>query len=295
MRRLKMQDPTNPSTTDGKTRVYNDNSANQGIPCAEVILKYLLLNSSYTSESSISLFGFVTASPGEALNKYINSLTGYDIGHEFSLRKSQDNKASHHLKLDAIGMLFWYMDSLMTNVSHVENTYEAAQDKNIGLSATKVKIRTGIVNKVLITSSGEIVANKLIEDYIEKINSILNKIKTPVAEEDFTDDGFDEQLIKDAGEPIRARMKTVMGWIKNFIQCNNLSLNEDQRRKMQAFGEFLDSTTKEHIGTELDVTCKKHIEFIEFWDDRAIQVIPNTGITVMDEAMSTMLADEGKP
>lgn len=34
---------------------------------------------------------------------------------------------------------------------------------------------------------------------------------------------------------------------------------------------------KEHIGTILPVTCRKDYQMIELWDDRAVQVIPNTG------------------
>jgi hypothetical protein len=42
--------------------------------------------------------------------------------------------------------------------------------------------------------------------------------------------------------------------------------------------------TEEHIGARLPVTCVKDTGMIELWDDRAVQVIPNTGITVAEEA-----------
>jgi len=32
-----------------------------------------------------------------------------------------------------------------------------------------------------------------------------------------------------------------------------------------------------HIGKQLRITCKKDYKMIELWDDRAVQVIPNTG------------------
>ena len=34
---------------------------------------------------------------------------------------------------------------------------------------------------------------------------------------------------------------------------------------------------KEHLGCELPVTCVKDFGMYELWDDRAVQVIPNTG------------------
>ena len=34
----------------------------------------------------------------------------------------------------------------------------------------------------------------------------------------------------------------------------------------------------EHIGRTLPITCTKDYGMVELWDDRAVQVIPNTGI-----------------
>lgn len=34
---------------------------------------------------------------------------------------------------------------------------------------------------------------------------------------------------------------------------------------------------KNHLGFELEVTAEKDYHMIELWDDRAVQVIPNTG------------------
>jgi hypothetical protein len=34
---------------------------------------------------------------------------------------------------------------------------------------------------------------------------------------------------------------------------------------------------QQHIGVALPVTCRKDFAMIELWDDRAVQVIPNTG------------------
>lgn len=38
----------------------------------------------------------------------------------------------------------------------------------------------------------------------------------------------------------------------------------------------------EHIGQILEVTCKKDYRMIGLYDDRAIQVVPNTGITMQE-------------
>lgn len=36
--------------------------------------------------------------------------------------------------------------------------------------------------------------------------------------------------------------------------------------------------TEKHLGVRLPVTCKKDFGMTQIWDDRAIQIIPNTGV-----------------
>lgn len=50
-----------------------------------------------------------------------------------------------------------------------------------------------------------------------------------------------------------------------------------------------------HIGQELAVTCLKDYQMIELWDDRAIQVIPNTGRSIADELEAERTARKGTP
>lgn len=38
-----------------------------------------------------------------------------------------------------------------------------------------------------------------------------------------------------------------------------------------------------HLGRQLPITCEKDLEMIELWDDRATQVLENTGIAVQDQ------------
>jgi hypothetical protein len=47
----------------------------------------------------------------------------------------------------------------------------------------------------------------------------------------------------------------------------------DASRARSAINEFC----MEHFGTILPITCEKDFACIQIWDDRAIQVIPNTG------------------
>lgn len=38
----------------------------------------------------------------------------------------------------------------------------------------------------------------------------------------------------------------------------------------------------EHIGAALPITCQKDYAMIELWDDRCVQIIPNTGKTIIE-------------
>lgn len=49
-----------------------------------------------------------------------------------------------------------------------------------------------------------------------------------------------------------------------------------------------------HVGKALPVTCSKDYNMIELWDDRAVQVIPNTGQTLADELTAIRSALSGK-
>lgn len=66
--------------------------------------------------------------------------------------------------------------------------------------------------------------------------------------------------------------------------CRNVSLVEG----------YIKQWCLEHIGRELPVTCKKDYGMVELWDDRAVQVIPNTGRTIADELESERSARDGK-
>jgi putative heme iron utilization protein len=64
--------------------------------------------------------------------------------------------------------------------------------------------------------------------------------------------------------------------------------NADMARAIAEWAE-------KHVGTALDVTCIKDLRMIELWDDRCIQVEPNTGRTVFDEFEAEAIALSGKP
>lgn len=108
----------------------------------------------------------------------------------------------------------------------------------------------------------------------------------------------------DIGEPIQPMLDRVKKWVAKGVDV----------RIFTARGAWLFDTckvsgvvfTREMVSSNiqdwlerqglprLKVTNRKDYRMVELWDDRAIQVIPNTGRTVADELASVRLAHEGK-
>lgn len=52
--------------------------------------------------------------------------------------------------------------------------------------------------------------------------------------------------------------------------------------------------TEKHVGARLPVQCYKDVHMIELWDDRAVQVVPNTGQTLAEAHEAELSALRGK-
>lgn len=77
------------------------------------------------------------------------------------------------------------------------------------------------------------------------------------------------------GEPIPLMLMRVKDWISNgqtvkIFTARVCTNDQEQIALIKAW-------CLKYIGQELDVTATKDFSMIELWDDRCIQVIPNTG------------------
>ena len=79
------------------------------------------------------------------------------------------------------------------------------------------------------------------------------------------------------GPPIQLMVERVKTWRANGIEVRILTARADGT---QGVVEAIQDWCEEHIGERLPVTNKKDYDMLELWDDRAVQVIPNTGIRV---------------
>ena len=90
------------------------------------------------------------------------------------------------------------------------------------------------------------------------------------------------------GKPIPAMVERVKRWIAEgntvkimTARCWPFGTNASaETHRVLDSSAQIDAITAwliEHIGQPLEITCVKDYAMIELWDDRAVQVIPNTG------------------
>lgn len=75
------------------------------------------------------------------------------------------------------------------------------------------------------------------------------------------------------GEPVPKMLARVKAWLASDFEVRIVTA----RAKDQASIESIQTWCKRHIGQVLQVTREKDFAMIELWDDRAVQVITNTG------------------
>ena len=80
------------------------------------------------------------------------------------------------------------------------------------------------------------------------------------------------------GAPIPMMQTRVLRWLVKGIdvriftaRANKLQPNHDE------VIAAIKAWCVEHLNQELPITCEKDFQMIQLWDDRCVQVIPNTG------------------
>jgi len=78
------------------------------------------------------------------------------------------------------------------------------------------------------------------------------------------------------GDPIPLMVARVKGWLGQGVEVRIMTA-----RAWNAPQEVIDCIqdwTEKHIGHRLPVTCTKEDGMIQLWDDRAVGVVPNSGL-----------------
>lgn len=86
------------------------------------------------------------------------------------------------------------------------------------------------------------------------------------------------------GEPIPVMVARVIEWVKSGREVRIFTARVTEnltggksRASPDEMRHIIRAWCKTHLGFELPITNVKDYQMIELWDDRAVQVIPNTG------------------
>ncbi len=82
------------------------------------------------------------------------------------------------------------------------------------------------------------------------------------------------------GEPIPLMVERVQRWLRIGYKVRILTARVSHPDQAVAAEEAIGAWCLKHLGTVLPVTCRKDYAMLELWDDRAVQVIANTGEAV---------------
>jgi hypothetical protein len=99
------------------------------------------------------------------------------------------------------------------------------------------------------------------------------------------------------GDPIPRMLERVKKWLADGVEvrivtarvaetgARNDQGQEDNTLFADEQRELIAAWCEQHLGQRLKVTASKDLAMIELWDDRAVQVIPNTGRALQDSIL----------
>lgn len=98
------------------------------------------------------------------------------------------------------------------------------------------------------------------------------------------------------GDPIPEMVDRVKKWLAEGRDVRILTARASDGKWKQPDHPAIVAIEKwclKHIGQILPITCEKDPMMIEIWDDKAVQVVENTGQPVKLEAAARLMASEG--
>ena len=89
------------------------------------------------------------------------------------------------------------------------------------------------------------------------------------------------------GKPIPLMVNRVKKWIASgkevrimTARVSNSGRSDDGAAFVIEQRKIIEAWCLLHIGIILPITCEKDYQMYELWDDRSVQLIPNTGIAI---------------
>jgi hypothetical protein len=81
--------------------------------------------------------------------------------------------------------------------------------------------------------------------------------------------------VEHVGAPVPAMAERVKCWLREGVDVRIFTARVCDG--LPATRQHIEAWCDEHLGRVLPVTCTKDYGTVELWDDRAVQVVPNTG------------------
>lgn len=83
------------------------------------------------------------------------------------------------------------------------------------------------------------------------------------------------------GAPIPKMVERVKQWHAKGITVKIMTARVSVAHQLPVVVPAIKAWVKEHVGIDdIPITCKKDLGMVELWDDRAVQVVPNTGLSI---------------
>ena len=79
------------------------------------------------------------------------------------------------------------------------------------------------------------------------------------------------------GDPVPAMRDRVIRWLEQGVDVRIFTARVSRREQEKDARGAIEAWCQEHIGQVLPITNVKDTKMVELWDDRAVQVIANTG------------------
>lgn len=86
------------------------------------------------------------------------------------------------------------------------------------------------------------------------------------------------------GEPVMPMLLRVTQWLAAGVEVRIFTARVSPQacqlnnESLEAVRGHIDAWCQKHLGTALPVTHEKDMAMVQLWDDRCVQVIPNTGM-----------------
>jgi hypothetical protein len=104
------------------------------------------------------------------------------------------------------------------------------------------------------------------------------------------------------GEPIPKMVERVKSWLETGVDVRiftarvartSVQVNLPEGAKFFQFHldivKVIQDWAEKHLGKRLPVTCEKDFLMVSLWDDRCVQVVPNTGRPLAENYEQTTL------